>query len=289
MYNNKYPDYNFAKNYIEIDHHRLHYVDEGEGETIILVHGNPTWSYYYRHLIEKLSKKFRVIAPDHIGCGLSEKPVDYRYTLDNHIKNLCHLIKHLDIGKFSLVVHDWGGAIGLGAVLGRNESLQKLVVSNTAAFRSKNIPFRIRICKIPVLGELVVRLFNGFAYPATFMAVSKKMNREVVRAYIAPYNSWKNRIATHRFVKDIPLHASHESYNKLVEIENNLQNIKELGVPVQIIWGGRDFCFNDLFYQEWIQRFPDAETVYYPKGGHYILEDEREEAIPRISDFLLQK
>lgn len=283
-----FPDYAFDSKYFEIDGNRLHYIDEGAGPVVILVHGNPTWSYYYRHLIVALREDFRVLALDHIGCGLSDKPNDYRYTLEKHINNLENFLEHLGLDSFSLVLHDWGGAIGLGAVVGRTEKIENIVVLNTAAFRSSQIPLRIRICKIPIFGEVVVRLLNGFAFPATFMAVSKRMPREVARAYIAPYDTWKNRIATHRFVKDIPLKPSHPSYQKLVEIEGSLEKIRQSSVPMQIVWGGRDFCFNDHFYNEWRQRFPEAETHYFPGGGHYILEDEKDRAIPLIRNFLLR-
>lgn len=281
------PDYPFESKYLQLDRQKLHYIDEGSGPPVVLVHGNPTWSYFYRHLIAKLKNDFRVIAVDHIGCGLSDKPLLYDYTLENHIDNLQKLISELNLGSFSLVVHDWGGAIGIGATIGNIEKLKNLVVLNTAAFRSTRIPLRIQLCRIPVLGEIIVRLFNGFAYPATFMAVEKKMVPEVARAYVAPYNNWQNRIATHRFVEDIPLKQNHPSYHKLVEIENHLVRLKQQDIPTQIVWGGKDFCFNDAFLKEWISRFPDAEVHYFKKAGHYILEDEREEANTLIQTFLL--
>jgi len=281
-----FSEYPFSSNYLETDNGKLHYVDEGGGPVVVMVHGNPTWSYYYRNLISAVKKNHRVIALDHLGCGLSDKPQDYQYTLENHIANLELLLATLDIDKFSLVVHDWGGAIGMGVATGRPEAIKKIVVLNTAAFRSKLIPFRIRLCRLPVFGEFLVRFFNGFAWPATFMAVTTKMDPEVAKAYIAPYDTWKNRIATYRFVQDIPLEPDHVSYDTLVQIEQELTQLNELGVPMQIVWGGKDFCFNDVFFNEWIQRFPQAESHYYKDGGHYILEDKRRQAIPLIQSFL---
>ncbi len=281
-----FPEYSFSSNYLETDNGKLHYVDEGEGPVVVMVHGNPTWSYYYRNLISAVKKNHRVIALDHLGCGLSDKPQDYQYTLENHIANLELLLATLGIDKFSLVVHDWGGAIGMGVATRRPEAIKKIVVLNTAAFRSKLIPFRIRLCRLPFFGEFIVRFFNGFAWPATFMAVATKMDPDVAKAYIAPYDTWKNRIATHRFVQDIPLEPDHVSYDTLVQIEQGLTQLNELGVPMQIVWGGKDFCFNDVFFNEWIQRFPQAESHYYKDGGHYILEDKRQQAIPLIQSFL---
>lgn len=268
------------------DTNKLHYIDEGEGPPVVLVHGNPTWSYFYRNLVAQLKGDFRVIAVDNIGCGYSDKPQDYPYTLEKHIQNLGSLIESLELRRYSLVLHDWGGAIGMG-VAGRSvESIEKIIVMNTAAFRSERIPFRIRICRIPVLGEIIVRLFNGFAWPATFMAVETTMEPDVKKGFLEPYNSWKNRIATHRFVQDIPLDRDHRSYETLVGVEEGLEGIQKANVPLLVLWGGKDFCFTDHFYYEWLERFPAAQHVYYPDAGHYLLEDKKKEACKQISDFL---
>ncbi|MFT5699299.1 MAG: pimeloyl-ACP methyl ester carboxylesterase [Desulforhopalus sp.] len=283
-----FENYPFTSHFHDLNGLKLHYIDEGKGPVIVMIHGNPTWSFYYRNLIHKLKKNYRVVAIDHIGCGLSDKPQKYDYTLSQHIDNVLSVIGALNIDRFSLVLHDWGGAIGMG-VAGRSpDKVDKIVVMNTAAFRSSRIPFRIRLCRIPLLGEVLVRLFNGFAWPATFMAVRNTMNDKVKNGYLAPYNSWKNRIATHRFVLDIPLSEDHPSYHTLVEVEAGLDEIKKLGVPLLIVWGGKDFCFNDSFYNEWKERFPDAESTYYADAGHYVLEDKKDEVNERIATFFLK-
>lgn len=264
----------------------MHYIDEGKGPVVVLVHGNPTWSYYYRNLIHTLRNNFRVIAIDNIGCGLSEKPQKYNYTLQQHIDNGEELLSALKIEQFSLVLHDWGGAIGMGVATQSPHRVDKIVVMNTAAFRSRRIPFRISVCKTPLIGEVIVRLFNGFAWPATFMAVSKTMKAKVKQGYLAPYNSWKNRIATHRFVADIPLNKDHISYETLVTVEKGLEELHNLQVPILVVWGGRDFCFDDSFYNEWLRRFPNCETSYYSDAGHYLLEDKKDEVNKRIKTFL---
>ncbi len=280
-----YPDYPFASNFLQIDGHRLHYIDEGEGPVIVMVHGNPTWSYYYRRLISLFSASFRVVVLDHLGCGLSDKPQTYNYSLENHIDNLTTLLQALEIDRCSLIVHDWGGAIGMGYA-GRNpDSVEKIVVLNTAAFRSTRIPLRIRICRWPLLGKILVCGFNGFAWPATFMAVTKPMEREVARAYVAPYDTWKNRVAIHAFVQDIPLDASHTSYKTLLEVEKGLNQLREKEIPMLILWGGKDFCFNRYFFDEWRERFPEAERHYFDDAGHYILEDAFVEIKPKLQTF----
>jgi len=277
-----YPEYPFSSHFATIDGHRLHFVDEGEGPVIVMVHGNPTWSYYYRHLVVMLSRTHRVIAVDHLGCGLSDKPQGYPYQLQDHIDNLEALLRQLKITGYSLIVHDWGGAIGLG-VVGRNPgALERLVILNTAAFRSQRIPWRIRLCRLPFLGALLVRGLNGFAAPAVFMAVTRRLRPEVARAYLAPYDSWHNRVAVYGFVRDIPLVPAHPSYDTLKKVEEGLQVLADRDLPVIICWGGRDFCFNDHFYNEWRRRFPKAECHYFKDAGHYVLED----ALPQIRPIL---
>lgn len=280
-----YPEYPFASRYLPLDGGRLHYLDEGDGPAVVMVHGNPTWSYYYRRLITELRQDHRVIAIDHLGCGLSDKPQNYPYRLDRHIAHLELLLNHLQIARFSLVVHDWGGAIGFGCAGRRPADIDRLVVMNTAAFRSSRIPLRIRLCRLPILGQLLVRGLNGFAGPARYMAVSKPLPREVAKAYIAPYDSWQNRVAIAGFVRDIPLTERHPSYPTLVAIEASLHNLRLADIPMLIAWGGRDFCFNDSFYREWVQRFPRAQAHYFPDGGHYVLEDEWPQMRLLLSEF----
>lgn len=283
--NSLYPEYNFSSNFANIHGNTLHYIDEGEGPVIVMVHGNPTWSYFYRNLISLLSSRYRVIAVDHIGCGLSDKPQKYSYTLAHHVDNLHNLLNQLGVTKYSLVVHDWGGAIGMGLATRYPERVEKIVVLNTAAFLSKRIPFRISLCKLPLIGPMIVRGLNGFARPATFMAVSKPMRADVSAAYIAPYNSWANRVAVSAFVQDIPLNTGHPSYETLQEIDHGLVTIRDAGVPILILWGGKDFCFDKVFYDEWRKRFPEAEYHYFEDGGHYILEDKLDEIKPILLRF----
>ena len=279
-------EYDFPSHYLALPAGRLHYLDEGSGPTVMLIHGNPTWSYYYRNLTKVLSKHFRVIVPDHLGCGLSDKPADYHYKLENHIKNLCSLVEHLGVKRISMVVHDWGGAIGLGMVEQGEVELDKLVLLNTAAYRSTRIPLRISICRWPVIGKILVQGGNAFAGAAVYMAVTRRMDSRVAAAYLKPYDSWDNRRATYEFVKDIPLQSHHQSYQKLVAIEKSLSLIREKRVPVALFWGGKDFCFNHYFYDQWLKRFPDIEPRYFNDWGHYLLEDGRGEIEPLIDEFL---
>ena len=275
--------YPFAPQNITLQGHNLSFVDQGQGKVIVMLHGNPTWSFYYRNLVKLLQKNYRIIVPDHMGCGLSDKPQNYPYILKTHIDNLEGLLAQCKVEKFSLVVHDWGGAIGMGLAVRHPEWLESVVVLNTAAFRSHRIPHRISICRIPVLGDIIVRGFNGFARAALSMAVVHRMAPDVARTYLKPYDSWAHRVALLRFVQDIPLSPRDGSWQTLVNIENKL--VQLLNTPMLILWGGRDFCFNKEFYKEWLQRFPEAEKHFFPNAGHYVLEDAFEEIAPLVTAF----
>nr|MBF0221191.1 alpha/beta fold hydrolase [Desulfobulbaceae bacterium] len=275
--------YGFTPETLRVNGQTMSYLDEGKGPALVMVHGNPTWSYYYRNLVTRLKDRFRVIVPDHIGCGLSDKPQDYAYTLENHINALTELIEHLGLDEVSLVVHDWGGAIGFGYASRHPSAIKSLVVLNTAAFPLSRMPMRIGVCRLPVVGELLVRGLNLFAGLAVEMAVKKPLSDEVASGYLYPYDSWHNRVAVHRFVMDIPMGPEHQSWPTLTDIEKKLPLFKE--TPMLLIWGGKDFCFNDLFYDQWRKRFPKAEYHYFPEAGHYVLEDALEEACSLIDAF----
>ena len=275
--------YPFRFNYLEIEGQKYHYIDEGSGDPIVMVHGNPTWSFYYRNLIKHFSKTHRVIVPDHMGCGLSDKPQDYNYTLKNHVLNLELLLNQLELKNVTLVVHDWGGAIGMGAATHNPKRIKRIVILNSGAYSMKFIPFRIALCKLPWFGEYIVRRFNAFAYPATFMTTTKPLDDKVKKGYLLPYNNYANRIAVSRFVEDIPLSPEHQSYEYLLEIEHGLWMFRE--TPICIIWGMKDWCFNERFLDRWMTYYPQAEIHRIDTAGHYVLEDACDEAIKHIELF----
>ncbi|MCH7870649.1 MAG: alpha/beta fold hydrolase [Planctomycetes bacterium] len=270
---------------------RYHYLDEGGGEPVVCVHGNPTWSFHFRELVKALRDEFRVVAPDHIGCGLSDKPGDdqYDYTLASRVDDLEALLDHLGLNQnVTLVVHDWGGMIGFAAALRRPERIARLVVLNTAAFglpAGKTLPLRLRLIRdVGPLGALLVCGLNVFARGAVRMAAARGLSADVREAYVAPYDSWRNRIATLRFVQDIPLAAGDASYELVKWVDDNLHRLR--GAAMLILWGERDFVFDLQFFNEWVRRFPAAETHHYADAGHFVLEDESADVIKRIRAFL---
>ena len=276
---NEYP---FTSHFLTIKGNNLHYVDEGKGEVILMLHGNPTWSFFYRNLVKYFSKNYRVIVPDHIGCGLSDKPQNFSYTLSKHIENIESLVTSLKLENITLVVHDWGGAIGMGLATRSPELIKKIVVMNTAAFISHDIPARINILRNPI-GEWAIKAFNGFAYPATFMSTTKKLPKLIRKGFTLPYHDFNSRIATAKFVQDIPMTEAHPSYATLKAIENKLPDLK---MPILLIWGEKDFCFTTQFLKRWQNFFPKARTRLLSNAGHYLIEDEQSEVIKEIDSFL---
>lgn len=277
--------YPFASHFFEHGDHQQHYLDEGEGSPVVMLHGNPTWSFFYRHLVQGLSDTHRCIVPDHMGCGFSDKPQDYNYTLQTHVDNLDALLaKTVPDGLIDLVMHDWGGIIGFTWATRHPERIRRLVVTNTAAFRSREIPLRINLCRIPLLGDIAIRGFNGFARCATFMTTVKPLDDEVKEAYLKPYDSWANRIATLRFVQDIPMSPRAQSWPVLVETEEKLETLTDK--PMLLQWGAQDWCFTIQFYEEFRRRFPDASCNVYNDAGHYLYDDAHDRIVPRIRGFL---
>lgn len=276
----------------------MHYVDEGPGagapavETgiqpgpVLMVHGNPTWSFYYRNLVSALNDQRRAIAVDHIGCGLSDKPADYDYCLQQHIDNLCELVDRLNLSNITLVAHDWGGAIGLGTLLARRDRFARIALFNTAAFPPPYIPFRIRVCRWPLFGKLGLQGFNLFARAAIRMATEQKggLPKVVADGMLAPYNNWQNRIATYEFVKDIPLSKRHRTWSVLEGIENQLDSLTDL--PSILMWGMKDWCFRPECLDRFESHWPNAEIHRYENGGHYVVEDEIDQVLPALTAFL---
>lgn len=279
-------EYPFDSHFLDLDGLRFHYIDEGAGDTLLMVHGNPTWSFAWRNLVKGLSPEFRTLAVDHVGCGFSDKPQDYSYRLAQHIDNLCRFINDLGLQQITLIAHDWGGAIGMGAAARLPERFTRFVLMNTAAFRSTWLPRRIAVCRWPVFGAIGVRGLNLFARAALSMAVEDRtrMTAAVRAGYLAPYGSWNDRVAVYRFVQDIPLSPAHPSYETLVEVERGLLQFQER--PMLLVWGEKDWCFTPEFLEEFEQRFPAAEAMRIPDAGHYVFEDAHEKIVPRVREFL---
>ena len=271
---------------------RMHYRDVGQGSPVVMVHGNPSWSFYYRNLIARLQAQHRCIVPDHIGCGLSDKPGDdqYTYTLQNRIDDLEALLDHLEITEnITLVMHDWGGAIAMGYATRHPERISKLVILNTAAFHlpsvKNQIPLALRFARNTRLGGWLIENANAFSVGASWVGCkTNPMSANLRKAYQYPYQQAGQRIATLRFVQDIPLTADDPAYQVLSQIEDRLPELAHL--PTLICWGMKDFVFDADFLAVWETLFPDADVYRFYSAGHYVLEDAAEDILPLVQEFL---
>ena len=277
----------------------MSYLDEGprDREIVVMLHGNPSWSYYWRMLVAGLSDRYRCIVPDHVGMGLSDKPDDdkgatprYDYTLQSRVDDLEALLRHAgvdDATPVTLAVHDWGGMIGFGWALKHAAQVKRLVILNTAAFpmpADKAMPWQIALGRDYSIGELVIRAFNAFSAGASRLGVERKMPAAVRRAYVAPYNSWKNRISTIRFMQDIPLSPKDAAWPLLEAAGKALPSFADR--PAFIGWGLKDFVFDQHFLARFRADLPQARVHAFEDAGHYVLEDRHEVLVPAIRAFL---
>jgi cis-3-alkyl-4-acyloxetan-2-one decarboxylase len=283
--------YPFKSNFLKIDGLNYHYLDQGRGEPMLMVHGNPTWSFYFRSLVSAFSTSHRIIVPDHMGCGLSDKPdpTQYDFRLQNRVSDLTRLMDHLNLSQpVTLIVHDWGGMIGLAWAMDHLDQVARIVITNTAGFfppQGKAIPWRLRLIRRPnpIMDWMVLHL-NLFSRAALHMAPKHPLSAAVKAGLTAPYNTPNNRLATLKFVQDIPLDR-HDPSGAIVEQVQ--QHLDQLGQkPAMILWGAHDFVFDKDYFREWQRRWPGAEAHWFDDAGHYLLEDLPEKIIFHIKAFL---
>lgn len=291
--------YPFASNFFELEPSvRMHYIDEHpkldrpsvagneKKPCIVAVHGNPTWSFYYRSIVQQFSQTHRVLAIDHVGCGLSDKPQRYDYCLAQHTDNLVRWIDKLELDRIVMVVHDWGGAIGLGAALKRLDRIAGLVVLNTGAFPPPYVPLRIAACRIPILGSFAMRYLNAFAKAATRMAIDRldRLEPSVQTGLLAPYDTPANRVGIDTFVRDIPLSRRHKTYRVLSELERDLPKLARL--PIHLVWGMKDWCFRPECLRRFEILWPQAHSHELVDVGHYVMEEAPEEVAKVLGQLL---
>ena len=277
--------YPFESNYHLIDSNRMHYVRQGDGPTVLMVHGNPTWSFFWREVIKNFSTEFDCLAIDHIGMGLSDKPQDYTYTLQQHSDNLCNLIDSLDLKDVRLIVHDWGGAIGLRAATIMPDRIAKITITNTAAFPPPYVPFRIAVCRWPIVGPWMMRGLNVFPKAAIRQATEQsKLESSVAKGFLHPYGNWHDRIALNAFVRDIPVTSKHPCWSVLEKLEQDLAALKSK--PIQLIWGMKDWCFRPSCLERFESIFPNADVCRIEHAGHYLIEDAQDEVLDALTKFL---
>jgi cis-3-alkyl-4-acyloxetan-2-one decarboxylase len=293
-----FPEYPFTPQRVAIRPGvALSYLDEGprDGEVIVMLHGNPSWSYYWRHLVLGLRGRYRCIVPDHVGMGLSDKPDDapgavprYDYTLQSRIDDLATLLDTLGIrGPVTLAVHDWGGMIGFGWALSHMAQVKRLVILNTAVFplpAAKPMPWQLTLGRDSRAGGVLIRALNLFARGAAWFGTRRGLPAAVRAAYIAPYRGWKQAIATLRFMQDIPLGDGDRAWPLVRDVGRRLPEFADR--PAFIGWGMRDFVFDWHFLDGVRDALPQAEVHAFADAGHYVLEDTHELLVPGIRAFL---
>lgn len=278
----------YEPRYYDIQGMAMHYVDEGDGEPILMLHGNPTWGYVYRNFIPALSAERRCIVPDHLGFGKSDRPVagDW-YTLSCHVANLNALVLALDLRDLTLVVQDWGGPIGLGFAVDHPERVKRLVILNTWAFlypEGERLHALLELFRTPHLGEAMVQGLNLFVEGYLPGGVYRKeMLPEIMPAYRSAFPDYSSRFGTLAFPRDIPVGRNHPSAPTMKHIEENLEN---LNVPVSIIWGMQDPDFVPSVIDQWTAVYPNAEVHSLEAAGHFVQEDEPGLIVELILDFL---
>jgi len=289
----RFPDYPFTPARFEVRPGiGMSYLDEGprDGQVVVMLHGNPSWSFYWRRLVSALSDRYRCIVPDHVGMGLSDRPGDdrYDYTLQSRVDDVGTLLAHLGIdGPMTLAVHDWGGMIGFGWALRDPARVRRLVVLNTAAFplpAAKPMPWQLSMGRDSKIGGFLIRRFNLFARGAAWLGTEMRLPAPVRRAYVKPYSGWDEAISTLRFMQDIPLSEGDPAWRLVAKAGAALPGYADR--PVFIGWGLADFVFDHHFLAGFHAALPRAEVHAFEDAGHYVLEDKAPVLVPAIRRFL---
>jgi pimeloyl-ACP methyl ester carboxylesterase len=279
----------FAPHYLDINGFQMHYVDEGSGEPIVLVHGDPTWGYLWREFIPPLAKQRRCIVPDQMGMGKSGTPESpYPYRLRHHIANLEALLLHLDLRDLTLVLHDWGGPVGLGVATRHPHLIKRVILMNTWAFApwpGGPFPRLIDIIRSD-RGEKFVLEKNGYLEPALLGTTHypEKLTKSVMDAYRAPFPTPASRRALLCWSRDIPVRETDPSFPEMKGIEQGLSAFG--GTPTLLVWGMKDPVLFESVLRRWQRVYPHAVTREIDGASHFLQEDAPDQIVGFIEEFL---
>jgi haloalkane dehalogenase len=275
-------EYPFIPNYFDLPMGRMHYVDEGDSDhAIVMVHGNPAWSFAYRKLIKCLSKKYRCIAPDHIGFGLSDKPQEWDYMPESHALNLEALLEHLDIKSITFVVGDWGGPIGLSYALSHLDNIKSFVITNTWMWPVNGVFHYEMFSRFMggIIGRTLIRRYNFFVNVLMKKMFRTEIEPSIHQHYIEPLKTPEDRKGCWTFPKQII--GSSEWLSQLWE-----QRDKISAKPSLIVWGKKDIAFRDIELKKWKTMFRHVEVHEYENVGHFVQEELGDELCSLVAEHL---
>lgn len=255
---------------------RIHYVDEGEGPVLLLLHGNPTWSFLYRHLIARLESDFRVVVPDYPGFGLSTAPPGYRFTAVEHAESMAQLVERLDLRGVTVMMQDWGGPIGLAIAERHPERFDAFVIGNTWAWPLERVGHKVFSAVMGGWpGRLAAWCCNGVVRFFLSQGMERKLTNEELSMYLAPFAERAKRTPTHVFPAQL-----RDAGSFLEQVHEGLAELSDR--PALILWGLRDFAFREPERTRFEALFPDHHTVLLENAGHFIQEDAPEEIAAAI-------
>lgn len=278
-------EYPFSSKYFNINGHKLHYVDEGRGDTILFVHGTPSWSFDCRNVIKHLSKNYRCIAIDHIGFGLSDKPAEYDYSTINHSKTLEKFIIENDLQNITLVVHDFGGPIGLNMAMNQPERIKQVVILNSWLWSSKNDPDFIKLSKIlksPLL-PFLYRYLNfspKFILPQSFG--EHKISKKLLKQYTQPFANASERNGALAFAKSLL-----NDQDWFEELWHKKEIISQK--PTLFIWGMKDSVIKHQYLEKFVLGFPNSTVCKLANSGHFPQEEQADKVYELIHTFLTRE
>ncbi len=275
--------YPFQSRFVEIEGNRIHYVDEGRGPTLLLLHGNPTWSFLYRHIITRLSRQFRCVAVDYPGFGLSLARPGYSFKPREHSTVLEQFVLALDLSEIGLMVQDWGGPVGLGFAGRHPDRIRALLICNTWAWPAqgtKHLEWFSKIVGGPI-GRFLILNFNAFVNLILPSGVSRRLSSEEMRAYRGPFPTRASRLPTAIFPREI-LH----SREYLAEVESNLSRLSHK--PTLILWGDRDTAFREAQRERFELLFPNHRTRILKGAKHFVQEEASDQICEELIAFYAQ-
>ena len=268
----------FQSHFLNVGKGRLHYVDEGSGPVLLLMHACPMWSFSFRRIIQEYSDRFRVIALDQMGFGLSDKPLDCDYRLEAHIDNLEKFVKELDLKDMIFMMHGRGATIGTGFAIRHPRLVRGFIILNSMAFSDYSLPFRLQLCRIPWIGAKIISGLN------LFLRDFRKLPQDVASAYMDPFRDEGGRRSLQRFIEDIPCNPEDDSAQTMFEIEAGMWLLRHK--KVCIIWARKDWLYRSRYLKKWKQYFPSAHVHELDKAGRTALEDASYEILENVGSFL---